>query len=95
MRPGLVVHVYEVPKILTASRKALPSPWRVRWSVNGKVFEKNFRVREQAVSYWSDLTQAVKTEYDWDSDTGVPVSWSTDAKMTVAEWVHREVPQRK
>jgi integrase len=95
MRPGLVVHVYEVPKQLLESRKTLPSPWRVRWTVNGKVIEKNFRVREQAVSYWSDLTQAVKTEYDWDSDTGVPVSWGTDAKMTVAEWVRRDMATKK
>jgi integrase len=95
MRPGLVVHVYEVPKELTPSRETLPSPWRVRWTVNGQVHEKNYRVRAQAVSYWSDLTQAVKTEYDWDLDTGLPVSWGTDATMTVAEWVHRDMRAKK
>lgn len=97
MRPGLSVHVADVPpeKDLPKSRETLPSPWRVRWSVNGKWREKNFRTRAQAVSYWSDLTQAVKVEYDWDLEMGLPVSWGTDATMTVAEWVHREMKTKR
>ena len=91
MKPGLIVHVYEVPKELPKGRLTLASPWRVRHTVNGKVFEKNYRTREPAVSYWSDLTQAVKTEYDWDLDSGLPVSWGTNATMTVAEWVRHDL----
>lgn len=64
------VRVWSVGERTVRGKKA----YRVRWAVEGKRFEKWFKTKALASSYYANLMKAARAGEAFDTDTGRPVS---------------------
>lgn len=68
--------------------------WRIRWRVDGKQFERNFRRKGVGDRFRRTLFDAADAGAQWDRRSGEPLSWGQRECPTVAEWARTWFVQR-
>lgn len=87
-RPIHEIRIWSVQDRRTGKRYA--RPWIVRWSIDGKTFQRGHRTRAEADGYRSLLLVAQRDGEEFDLSTGEPLSWSpSGSDLAVHSWARR------
>ena len=64
-------------------------PWRVRWRVDRREFQRTFRTRDEADHLRAELLVAQRNGEVFDGATGEPESWDEAGVVLAHHWVRR------